>query len=193
MNAPSRAPAGTPLGGQFAAGAHAETDVSLSPGAAAAPAPTGLDALRAYHAELSAELAEIAERYVNGNDYEREKAQEEMVDTSAEALPQVMAALRRFLDSHPSEPEGPEGPSAVPISAQDLRDDWVDDPILSPEQASALDELDDETLNTHLGLAFAGQKDAWYQVLDETRSCATDTLLKQNAALRAGVLTEPQR
>jgi len=188
MNAPSRAPAGTPVGGQFAAGAHAETDVSLNP--AAAPAPTGLDALRAYHAELSAELAEIAERYVNGNDYEREKAQEEMVGTSAEALPQVMAALRRFLDSHPSEPEGPEGPSAVPISAQDLRDDWVDDGRLSAEQVSALDELDDETLNTHLDLAFAGQEDAWFQVLDGTRSSATDTLLNQITALRAGVLTD---
>ncbi len=190
MNAPNRAPAGTPTGGQFAAGAHAETDVSLSP--AAAPAPTALEALRAYHADLSAELDEIAGRYANGSDYEREKAAEEMVDTSAEALPQVMAALRRFLDSNPSEPEGPEGPSALPISAQDLRDDWVDDPILSPEQVSALEELDDETLNTHLDLAFANQKDAWYQVLDETRSSATNTLLKQNAALRAGVLTEPQ-
>jgi len=117
MNAPNRAPAGTLVGGQFAAGVHAETDVSLSP--AAAQAPTTLEDLRAYHADLSAELAEIAERYANGNDYEREKAAEEMVDTSAEALPQVMAALRRFLDSHPSEPEGPEDSSAVPISAQE--------------------------------------------------------------------------
>jgi len=85
MNAPNRAPAGTPVGGQFAAGAHAETDVSLSP--AAEPAPTALEALRAYRADLSAELAEIAGRYANGSDYEREKAAEEMVDTSAEALP----------------------------------------------------------------------------------------------------------
>ncbi len=191
MNAPNRAPAGTPVGGQFATGAHAETDVSLSP--AAAPAPTALEALRAYHADLSAELAEIAGRYANGSDYEREKAAEEMVDTSTEALPQVMAALRRFLDSNPSEPEAPEGPSAGPISAQDLRDDWVDDPILSPEQVSALEELDDETLNTHLDLAFANQKDAWYQVFDETRSSATNTLLKQTTALRAGVLDEPQQ
>jgi len=191
MNAPNRAPAGTPVGGQFAAGAHAETDVSLSP--AAEPAPTALEALRAYRADLSAELAEIAGRYANGSDYEREKAAEEMVDTSAEALPQVMAELRRFLDTHPSEPNRPEDPSAVPISAQDLRDDWVDDGRLSAEQVSALDELDDETLNTHLDLAFAGQEDAWFQVLDGTRSSATDTLLNQITALRAGVLNEPQQ
>jgi len=190
MSTPNRAPAGTPVGGQFADGAHAETDVSLSP-AAAAQAPTALQNLRAYHADLSAELAEITERYANGNDYEREKAQEEMMDTSEEALPQVMDQLRRFLDSHPPEPNRPEGQSGVPVSAQDLRDDWVDDPILSPEQVSALEELDDETLNTHLDLAFANQKDAWYQVLDGTRSCATDSLLKQITALRAGVLNEP--
>lgn len=30
MNAPSRAPAGTPVGGQFAPGAHSETDVALA-------------------------------------------------------------------------------------------------------------------------------------------------------------------
>jgi len=188
MNAPNRAPAGTPVGGQFAAGAHAETDVSLGP--AAEPAPTALEALRAYHADLSAELAEINGRYANGNDYEREKAAEEMVDTSAEALPQVMAALRRFLDSDSSEPEGPKDSFAVPISVQELRDDWVDDPDLSAEQVSALEELDDDTLNTHLDLAFAGQEDAWYQVLDGTRSSATDTLLNQITALRAGVLTD---
>jgi len=176
---PSRVPAGNGVrGGQFDAGLHAETDVSLSP-AAAAEAPTALEALRAYHADLSAELAEIAERYANGNDYEREKAQEEMVDTSAEALPQVMAQLRRFLNSHPSEPDRPEGPSAVPISAQSLREDWADDPNLSSEQARALDELDDETLDTHLADAFAGQFDAWFQVLDRTRFSATETLLEQ--------------
>ncbi len=55
---------------------------------------------------------------------------------------------------------------------------------------SALEELDDDTLNTHLDLAFAGQEDAWYQVLDGTRSSATDTLLNQITALRAGVLTD---
>ena len=183
MNASNRAPAGTPVGGQFAAGAHAETDVSLSP--ATAPAPTALEALRAYHADLSAELDEINGRYANGNDYEREKAQEEMVDTSAEALPQVMDQLRRFLDSHP-----PEGQSGVPVSADSLREDWSDDPILSSEQVSALEELDDDTLNTHLELAFANQKDTWYQVLDGTRSGATDSLLKQTTALRAGVLND---
>jgi len=108
-----------------------------------------------------------------------------MVDTSAEALPQVMDQLRRFLDSHP-----PEGQSGVPVSADSLREDWSDDPILSSEQVSALEELDDDTLNTHLDLAFANQKDAWYQVLDGTRSCATDSLLKQITALRAGVLND---
>jgi len=30
MNAPNRAPAGTPVGGQFAAGTHAETDVAVA-------------------------------------------------------------------------------------------------------------------------------------------------------------------
>ena len=38
MSAPSRAPAGTPEGGRFAPGPHAETDVSLSPGTTAPPA-----------------------------------------------------------------------------------------------------------------------------------------------------------
>ena len=38
MSAPSRAPAGTPEGGRFAPGQHAETDVSLSPGTTAPPA-----------------------------------------------------------------------------------------------------------------------------------------------------------
>ncbi len=38
MSAPSRAPAGTPEGGRFAPGQHAETDVSLSPGTATSPA-----------------------------------------------------------------------------------------------------------------------------------------------------------
>ncbi len=184
MNAPNRAPAGTPVGGQFAAGTHAETDVSLSPGGAA-QAPTALESLRAYHADLSVELDEITGRYANGTDYEREKAQEEMVDVSVEALPQVMDQLRRFLDSHP-----PEGQSGVPVSADSLREDWSDDPNLSSKQRTALDELDDDTLNTHLELAFANQKDAWYQVLDGTRSGATDTLLKQTTALRAGVLND---
>jgi len=93
--------------------------------------------------------------------------------------PQVMAQLRRFLDSHPSEPDRSEGPSAVPISAQSLREDWADDPNLSSEQARALNELDDETLDTHLAAAFAGQSDAWFQVLDRTRFSATETLLEQ--------------
>jgi len=115
----------------------------------------------------------------------RKRRAEEMVDTSAEALPQVMAALRRFLDSHP-----PEGQSGVPVSADSLREDWSDDPILSSEQVSALEEFDDDTLNTHLELAFANQKDAWYQLLDGTRSGATDSLLKQTTALRAGVLND---
>ncbi len=53
-----------------------------------------------------------------------------------------------------------------------------------------MEELDDDTLNTHLELAFANQKDAWYQVLDGTRSGATDSLLKQTTALRAGVLND---
>jgi len=41
MNAPSRAPAGTPVGGQFAPGAHSETDVALAEAKASAFAPPG--------------------------------------------------------------------------------------------------------------------------------------------------------
>jgi len=189
MATPNRNPSGTPTGGQFAAGQHAETEVSLGPGATA-PGPSALESLRAYHADLSVELDEIAGRYANGTDYEREKAQEEMVDISTEALPQVMDQLRRFLDSQPPEPARSEGSSAMPVSVQSLREDWSDDPNLSSEQRSALEELDDETLNAHLDWAFAGQEDAWFQVLDGTRSSATDTLLKQTAALRAGVLND---
>ncbi len=61
MATPNRAPAGTPVGGQFAAGAHAETDVAVVDPVHPPPDPAAVDAFWAEGDAIS-ELRQQADQ-----------------------------------------------------------------------------------------------------------------------------------
>jgi hypothetical protein len=64
-----------------------------------------------------------------------------------------------------------------PITVQMLRDDWVDDPDLSQDQVTLLQNLSDETLQDALDTALHTQEGLWFSLLDSVRSDATQALL----------------